>query len=197
MKRALRVLGLLVLILIVLGFVFRRAVLTGIASYLVHSDSPQKADIALVLAGDGDGNRILTAAQLARRGYVSRILVSGPSGEYGHFECDLAIPFAVKAGYPESYFLHFENDARSTREEARDAIVRLRELGARKILIVTSNYHTRRSGRIYRAAAPDLTFVVVAAPDSKFTPDGWWHSREAEKIVFMEWSKTLSSAFGI
>ena len=197
MRRALRLLGLLVLILIVLGFFFRRTVLTGIGSYLIQSDSPQKADVALVLAGDGDGNRILTAAQLARRGYVSRILVSGPSGEYGHYECDLAIPFAVKAGYPESYFLHFENHAKSTKEEARDAIVRLRELGARKVLIVTSNYHTRRSAKIYRSAAPDLTFVVVAAPDTNFTPDGWWHDREAEKVVFMEWSKTISSAFGI
>ena len=82
-----------------------------------------------------------------RRGYVSKVLVSGPSGIYGYHECDLAIPFAVKAGYPESYFLHFENDALSTKEEAHDRDPRLRQLGAHKVLLVTSDYHTRRAGK--------------------------------------------------
>ncbi len=100
----------------------------------------------------------------------------------------------MKAGYPESYFLHFENDARSTQDEARDAIPRLRQLGVHKVLLVTSDYHTRRSGKIFRAAAPDLQFVVVAAPDVSFTPDGWWHNRQGEKIAFMEWVKTANGA---
>jgi uncharacterized SAM-binding protein YcdF (DUF218 family) len=195
--RAFRIFALVFVAIVVLGLIFHNAVLGGLGSYLVKAEAPQKADIALVLAGDGDGNRILTAAQLTRRGYVSKVLVSGPSGMYGHYECDLAIPFAVKAGYPESYFLHFENDARSTKEEARDAIARLRQLGAHKILLVTSDYHTRRAGKIYRAAAPDLQFIVVAAPDTSFTPDGWWHSRQGEKVAFNEWVKTLTEPFGI
>ena len=196
-KRVLRTLALILAIVVILGLVFRHAVLTGMGSYLVKSDVPEKADIALVLAGDGAGNRILAAAQLVRRGYVTRVLVSGPSGTYGRYECDLAIPFAVKAGYPESYFLHFENDARSTKEEARDTIVRLHQLGAHKVLLVTSDYHTRRAGKIYRAAAPDLRFVVVAAPDIDFTVDGWWHNRQAQKTAFNEWLKTVTEPFGI
>jgi uncharacterized SAM-binding protein YcdF (DUF218 family) len=196
-KRALRILALVLVAVIVLALIFHNAVLAGLGSYLIKAEAPQKADIALVLAGDGNGNRILTAAQLTRRGYVSKVLVSGPSGTYGHYECDLAIPFAVKAGYPESYFLHFENDAGSTQEEARDTIARLRQLGAHKILLVTSDYHTRRAGKIYRAAAPDLQFIVVAAPDTNFTPDGWWHNRQGEKTAFLEWIKTLTEPFGI
>jgi uncharacterized SAM-binding protein YcdF (DUF218 family) len=196
-KRALRILPLVLAAIIVLALIFHNAVLAGLGSYLVKADAPEKADIALVLAGDSAGNRILTAAQLARRGYVPRVLVSGPSGMYGHYECDLAIPFAVKAGYPESYFLHFENDARSTQEEAHDAVARLRQLGVHKILLVTSDYHTHRAGRIFRAAAPDLQFIVVAAPDENFTADGWWHNRQGEKIAFIEWLKTVTEPFGI
>jgi uncharacterized SAM-binding protein YcdF (DUF218 family) len=196
-KRAFRTLALILAILVLLGLVFHNALLAGLGSYLVKADSPEKADIALVLAGDSEGNRILAAAQLVRRGYVSQVLVSGPSGIYGYYECDLAIPFAVKAGYPESYFLHFEHDARSTQEEARDAVVRLRQLGAHKILLVTSDYHTRRAGKIFRSAAPDLQFVVIAAPDSNFTAGGWWHNRQGEKTAFNEWVKTLTEPFGI
>ena len=197
MKRAFRILALVLAASVVLGLIFHNAVLGAMGAYLVNAGPPEKADIALVLAGDGEGNRILTAAQLARRGYISRVLVSGPSGIYGLHECDLAIPFAVKAGYPESYFLHFENDARSTKEEAQEAVARLRQLGAHKILLVTSDYHTRRSGKIFRAAAPDLEFIVVGAPDTSFTTDGWWHNRQGEKIAFNEWVKTLTEPFGI
>jgi uncharacterized SAM-binding protein YcdF (DUF218 family) len=166
-------------------------------AYLIKADQPEKADIALVLAGDGEGNRILKAAQLARRGFVSKVLVSGPSGVYGQYECDLAIPFAVKSGYPASYFVHFENDALSTQEEARAATARLRQMGMHKVLLVTSDYHTRRAGKIFRAAAPDLKFIVVAAPDKYFTANGWWHNRQGEKIAFNEWTKTLTEPFGI
>jgi uncharacterized SAM-binding protein YcdF (DUF218 family) len=196
-KRPFRTFALVLIAIVVLGLIFHTAVLAGLGSYLIKSDRPEKADIALVLAGDGEGYRILKAAQLARQGYVSDVLVSGPSGMYGQYECDLAIPFAVKAGYPESYFMHFENEARSTQEEARDAIERLRQLGMHKVLLVTSDYHTRRAGKIYRAAAPDLQFVVVAAPDRYFTADGWWHNRQGKKIAFNEWVKTLTEPFGI
>ena len=197
MKRALRTLALALAAAVVLGLIFHNAVLAGLGSYLVQAGAPEKTDIALVLAGDTNGNRILTAAQLARRGYVSRVLVSGPGGLYGYHECDLAIPFAVKAGYPESYFLHFEHEARSTKEEADVAITRMRQLGAHRVLLVTSDYHTRRAARIFRAAAPDLHFIVVAAPDKDFTAGGWWHSREGQKVAFTEWVKTVTERFGI
>ena len=183
--------------IVVLGLLFRNTILAALGSYLVKADAPEKADIGLVLAGDGEGNRILTAAKLVRQGYISQVLVSGPSGHYGYHECDLAIPFAVKAGYPESYFLHLESDARSTQEEAREAIARLRQMGVHKVLLVTSDYHTRRAGKIYRSAAPDLQFVVVSAPDRYFTAGGWWHNRQGEKIAFNEWTKTLTEPFGI
>ena len=197
MKRFLRTLALVLALAVLLGLIFHNAVLAGLGSYLVKSQPPEKADLAVVLAGDADGNRILAAAQLVRREYVPKVLVSGPGGLYGYHECDLAIPFAVKAGYPQSYFLHFENEARSTREEARDTIAHLRQLGVHKILLVTSDYHTRRAGKIFRSAAPDLQFVVVAAPDSNFTPGGWWHNRQGEKTAFIEWIKTITEPFGI
>jgi uncharacterized SAM-binding protein YcdF (DUF218 family) len=197
LKRPTRIFALLFLAIVVLGVIFHTAVLRELGSYLVKADQPEKADIALVLAGDGEGNRILKAAQLARRGYVSKVLVSGPSGLYGQYECDLAIPFAIKSGYPASYFVHFENDALSTKEEAHDAIARLRQMGIHRVLLVTSDYHTRRAGKIFRTAAPDLKFIVVAAPDKYFTPNGWWHNRQGEKIAFNEWTKTLTEPLGI
>lgn len=166
-------------------------------AYLERDSPPEKADWAFVLAGDGYGHRILKAGDLVRQGYVPRAIVSGPSGNYGVSECDLAIPFAVKAGYPASYFLPFPIEAHSTREESIAAAAELHKLGAKRVLLVTSNYHTRRAGKIFRAAAPDIEFVVVGAPDERFRVDDWWHDREAEKTFLNEWLKTIATWFNV
>jgi uncharacterized SAM-binding protein YcdF (DUF218 family) len=181
----------------ILALVFHAAILGALGGYLVRAGAPEKADIALVLAGDFLGNRIVKAASLVRDGYAPKVMVSGPPGVYGFFESDLAIPFAVKSGYPDSYFLNFKNQARSTMEEAQAAVPELRRIGARRVLLVTSNFHTRRSGRIFRAAAPDMTFFVVAADDPNFAPDRWWKNREGRKTFVIEWMKTVAEWVGL
>lgn len=186
-----------VLALAMVVVIFHSQILGALGGYLVQEEAPQKADAAVVLAGDSWGNRILTAAQLERDGYVPKVLVSGPDGEYGLYESDLAIPFAVKHGYPESYFVAVKNEARSTRAEAMALLPEIRREGIRRLLVVTSSFHTRRAGRIFREAAPDLTIVVVGAPDRNFTPQGWWRNREAQKTFVTEWEKTIAGWLGI
>jgi uncharacterized SAM-binding protein YcdF (DUF218 family) len=176
---------------------FHAPILGAFGAFLVKAGPPQKADIALVLAGDSFGLRILKAAELVRDGYAPKVLVSGPAGLYGYYECDLAIPFAVNHGYPESYFLHFRHSARSTQQEAAESVPELRRLGAKSVLLVTSDFHTRRAGKIFRLAGPDLTWYVVAAPDHDFSASGWWRSREGRKVFMFEWMKTVSEWFGV
>jgi uncharacterized SAM-binding protein YcdF (DUF218 family) len=171
-----------------------------LAGLLIRDEGPAKADALVVLAGDPYGQRLLHAAELARQGYAGKVIVSGPS-YFDIHECDIAIQFAVRKGYPVEYFIALPNDALSTREEARVVLEELKRRGMRSFLLVTSDYHTARAGRIYRSTmkklggGPDMR--LVAAPDKWFSRDGWWKSREGLKIVFMEWSKTLATAAGI
>jgi uncharacterized SAM-binding protein YcdF (DUF218 family) len=187
----------IVAVAVVIAGLAHERVLGAMGSFLVQASPPEKADIAVVLAGDSFGNRILTAAQLAKDGYVPVVLVSGPGGEYDLHECDLAIPFAVRHGYPESYFAHFEHNARSTREEADVIVPELRRRNVHKVLLVTSNFHTRRAGALFRSAAPEMTIVTIAAPDENFTPHGWWHKREGQKTFLVEWEKNVAGWLGI
>jgi uncharacterized SAM-binding protein YcdF (DUF218 family) len=171
--------------------------LSAFGGYLIHDESPAPADMVVVLAGDYAGNRILTAAELVRRGLAPKALISGPGDVYGQYESDLAIAFAVRHGFPESYFVAFPNEAKSTAAEADAVIPELRKLHAHRIEIVTSNFHTRRAGNIYRSRARDLEFHVVAAPDTYFSGDGWWKNREGRKTFLAEWEKTVATWFGI
>ena len=169
----------------------------ALGGYLVQSESPVTADTAVVLAGDFTGNRIVTAAKLVKEGFAPHVLVSGPAGLYGMFECDLEIPYAVRQGYPATYFVRFPNDSKSTASEAAAIIPQLRKLHVHRIDLVTSTFHTRRSGRIFRSLAPDIETHVVAAPDPYFTPDAWWKNREGRKVFLLEWAKTVASWLGM
>jgi len=191
-KRFLRATAFILAVAVVLLVVFREAILADLGNFLIKAGPPQKADVIVVLAGDGFGHRILTAGELIKEGYAPKALISGPDGNYGIYECDLAIPFAVRAGDPEAYFTHLEHHARSTADEAQEIVKKLREMGVKRVILVTSNYHTRRSGKIFHRAAPDLDFIVVAAPDEFFKPDSWWHNREASKTFVYEWMKTVA-----
>ncbi len=168
-----------------------------IGAFLIKSEAPFRADMIVVLAGDWAGYRILKGGELVKRGYAAQVLVSGPLGYYGRSEDSLAIPFAVEHGYPQEYFIGFPNRSHSTVEEADDILPELQKRGVKKFILVTSDYHTRRAGRIYHARANGFEMRVVAAPDEYFTAKGWWRTREGRKTVFLEWTKTITSLFGI
>jgi uncharacterized SAM-binding protein YcdF (DUF218 family) len=192
-KRAIRFAGVAALALVVACALFFTQILAALGSFLEKSESPQPAGAVFVLAGDPSGNRILKAAMLVREGYAPEVIVSGPQQSvYGFYESDLAIAFAEKAGYPKSYFIRFPSHALSTRDEASAAAAEFHRLALKRVILVTSDYHTRRAGNLFRAAAPDIAFVVVAAPDLHFTPRGWWRDREGRKTFLLEWMKTIA-----
>jgi uncharacterized SAM-binding protein YcdF (DUF218 family) len=168
-----------------------------VGGFLVKAEAPFRADMIVVLAGDGMGHRILKGGELVEQGFAPRVLVSGPSGIYGHSEDSLAISFAVDHGYPQDYFIGFPNTSRSTVEEAQAILPELQKRGVKKFILVTSDFHTARAGRIYRKRANGLDMRVVAANDEYFTAKGWWHTREGCKTVFLEWTKTIANLFGI
>ncbi len=166
-------------------------------SLLVHNDPPASADVIVVLAGDPYGNRILKGAELVKQGYAPKVLVSGPAGLYDLHECDLAIPFAVRRGFPAEWFVPVPHEAHSTDEEALLFVPVLARFGAHRVIVVTSDYHTRRALRILHARWPGIDVSMVAAHDQYFSPGGWWHNREGRKVFLLEWTKTLSSFAGM
>jgi uncharacterized SAM-binding protein YcdF (DUF218 family) len=173
--------------------------LGALGAALIHDDGATRADIAVVLAGDQWGNRILKAAELVRDGYVPAVLVSGPP-LYEIPESSLAIELAVRHGYPRTWFIGLPNSALSTRQEARDILSELRRRNVHTFILVTSDYHTARAARIYRATERQMGGAevrTVAAPDKYFVSHSWWRSRQGLKTGFMEWSKTLATVVGI
>ena len=184
-------------ILLAAGVLARSHWLPALGYALVHNEGPAKADLVVVLGGDYYGLRILKGAELVSAGYVPRVLVSGVGGLYGHHESDLAIDFAASKGYPRDEFVALQYPALSTLDEARAVIRELHSRGVHRYLLVTSEFHTARAGRIFRREARDMDVHVVAAATPVWGNGAWWKDREGRKIWLNEFMKTVADFLGI
>ena len=164
----------------------------------MENDRPQKADAILVLGGDEAGFRITKGAQLAQAGYAPYVIVDGPKF-LGGYESDVTIKYAEQKGYPDSVFhpLQLPPGVNSTRAESQYVGLYFKQEKINKVLLVTSNYHTRRAASLMRKTNPWLQVVVVPAPDEFFKADGWWKTREGQKTFLLEWLKTFAAWVGL
>ena len=193
--------GAIVLLLALAASLTHTLWLGALGRALVEDDGPAKADAVLVLGGDVWGTRVETAARLVRAGFAPIVLISGAPAAYDTNEADLAIPFIVRQGYPADWFVALRNDAMSTAEESDLLLPELRRRGVHSLILVTSNFHTARAARTFRAAVhaaqSNIGVRVVPAPDRYFHADSWWRGRESRKIALGEWGKTVAHALGM
>ena len=174
---------------------------------LVSSDSlPPHADVAIVLQGSvlGEIARVAGAAQLLRQGTVAQALLSVPKQSYW----GESVPDAARAYIERNYgsaigdrviFCETGPDVDSTEQEAEALRGCIQKEGWRKVVVVTSNYHTRRAGRIWRSvlknAEPAIQLWVYGVDDPEFQPRGWWRKRLWAKTWFYEFTKLVAETF--
>ena len=101
--------------------------------------------------------------------------------------------FAVEHGYPRNLFSVVRISAQSTIDEARALGHEFRRMGARRIILVTSNFHSRRTALVFRLFLPDFQFWIVPAPDADFDPRSWWKVRHSRDLFFSEYQKIFGT----
>lgn len=185
------------IVFVTLLFFTRSWWLPAFGHALIKSDPPVSADAIVVLAGDASLSRLFRAEQLGKEGFAPVILVSGPQGMFGQNECELSIPAAKRAGHDTARMVCLGNPGRNTVDECKALLPEIEARKIKRLLVVTSNYHTRRAGKIWRSLAPQLDVRMVEAGDPDFAPDTWFRNREAQKIVLLEWTKSLAQLLGI
>lgn len=160
------------------------------AKFLIIDD-PQKSDAILVLAGETD-RRPARALELLNQGYARYIVFDVPDGPkvYGSSYLQLAQNWA--SAQPQSRALVVcPIQGLSTRAETEDAVECLRKLDTPSVLLVTSDFHTRRALSIFRKEVPEITFHVAAAYDPTQFGVQWWRHRQWAKTNLDEWMRLL------
>ena len=161
------------------------------AGRLLVVDAPQTSDLILVLAGETD-HRPAHALELLHRGLGRRVLIDVPADTKIYDVLQLELAQKYVRNLPDSAVVRLCPIAGlSTREETRDVERCLTPQDGTRILIVTSDFHTRRALTIFRHELRDKTFSVAAAHNPEEFGTRWWTHREWAKTLAGEWVRVL------
>lgn len=119
----------------------------------------EPADVIVVLGGSGP-NRAWRAAALYRQGIAPRVLVTGIG------DCESIRGHMVDSGVPQEA-IQIECAAQNTWENAEFSGPMLTAMGARRAILVTSWYHTRRAIACFRLVLPQLEWMSAPVERSE------------------------------
>jgi uncharacterized SAM-binding protein YcdF (DUF218 family) len=165
----------LVVLLALVAWSFPQQVLTV-------DSGPVKADVLVVLGGSSGTERAARAAELFKQGDAPRILVSG----FG--DCTSNGKLLEEEGVANADIV-LEPNSHSTRENAEFSMPLLRQMGAHRVIIVTSWYHSRRALTCFEHYAPDIKFY--SRPSYFGYSRAEWRPKGISSFVKSEYTKLL------
>jgi hypothetical protein len=177
----------LVVIAIVALFLWRAG------DYLVVNNA-RHSDVILVLEGDPGFQRFHAGLQIMGEGYGRTMLIdaSTDSAAYGRPEPEVLRNLITEnAGTQREQVRLCLMPKADTALEAMRCERCLRETGAHSVVLVTSEYHTRRALSIFRQRLPQYSWSTYAVSQPTIFRKDWWSDRKAAQTVAREWAKLL------
>ena len=156
-------------------------------------NQPQRSDVILLLAGDVNDTRYWKGIELLRTGYAQTMLVDTRSDivAFGRPVAELMEDF-IRRSAIDVPVLVCRVTGDSTLEELQSAYAAcIKHTALHSVLLVTSDYHTRRALSIARKIYPQYTWSAAAANSGLLSAPRWWTDREIAKNVFLEWQKVV------
>lgn len=180
--------------IIVVCIVATGAVWLWCAARFLTVNAPASSDIIIVVAGQNGEGRLRKALDLFQQGYGKQVLLDENT--------DLRVYGFVRAQLAEESVAHISGTAAgkvhvcpirgdSTFEEAAHVDKCVSQYGARSVLLVTSDYHTRRALATFKRILPRYYWSVAASEDSAEFGKNWWEHRAWAKRTITEWSKFI------
>lgn len=172
----------------------RRPLLRALGEWWVVDEAPHPAEVIVVLGGDNvRGDRVRHAVELYRQNWAPRLLLSGSTIRSYFSEGELMQREATAQGVPAGALVLAPHQAGSTLAEALHLRQVLHEQKVRSLIVVTSNFHTRRTRRIFHEVfrRHGTQVWVSAASDVNFDPARWWEQREGRGLLFLELLKCV------
>ncbi len=166
-------------------------VLAAKAGSFLVLDAPRPSDVILVLAGETN-RRPERALQLLAQGYGRRVVLDVPTNSklYEFTQIQLAEKYVQDLPQGASVSV-CPIDGLSTKDESKDAEKCIAREGGKSVLIVTSDYHTRRALSVFRREVPEHEYSVAAARNGEQFGARWWTHRQWAKTFVDEWLRLI------
>lgn len=154
-------------------------------------DAPERSDVILVLAGETD-RRSARALQLLDQGYGRRVMLDVPAAATVYKTSEMQLAEKYIQGLPQAAAVRIcAIEGLSTREESHEAEKCLAGEEGNRVLIVTSEFHTRRALSIFRHEVRGKSFSVAVVRDETQFGTRWWTHRQWAKTCVEEWTRML------
>ena len=184
-----------VIILIIIVAVLIGIIGLNLGKFLVESDKLEKANAIAVFSGDS-GARTERAVELLKEGYADYLILSGGKVYDDVTMSELMKNHAIKLGVDESKIL-IDDEASTTNENAEFTTNIIEENNFKSVIVVTSDYHTRRSKLAMEKAlentlidGEEVEVTVTPSKEEKFTTK-WWRSGNSVLMVISEYLKLM------
>ena len=177
--------------------------------FLVRQDPLEQSDAIFVLAG-GTVDRWLEGVELYRERHAPLIVLS--PGRLDPAEIDLrakgirwpnggelARAAMLQLGLSADVVQILPGNLDNTAQEAEALHQFVRQTGWRRLIVVTSPYHTRRTRLAFRRefAGSQVDVLIRAARFAESDPPRWWRHRADIRFVTSELPKVLLYGLGL
>ena len=177
-------------LIFILGVLLVGVFFAGAGRFLIV-DRPGNAAIIVVLAGEAE-QRPERGLQLLRDGYAPRLVFDVPANGRIFQTSQLEIAQRFIQQLPEAAAVSIcPISAVSTKGEVEDTERCLKAFDAHSVLLVTSDYHSRRALSIFGKLLRQYRFEIVPVSDPNEFGVKWWERREWAKTTVEEWAKLI------
>ena len=178
------------------------ALLFGGRFLVVADPLPARADAIVMLAGSIP-DRVLETAELYRSGVAPRVVVTRERLREGDAALrahgvrlpepdEMSMTALERLGVPAPAIVRLRRRTHSTESEAATIARWACRTRIRRLIVVTSRAHTRRSRLIFSRMLGDrMELTVRPSRFDSFSTRRWWRVRRDAKTVLYEWERLL------
>lgn len=171
----------------------RRPVFQWLGQSLDVGVVPDPATAIMILNGDIN-TRPLKAAQLYRQGLAPRVLYTRvrrrKEASIGSLPIEEQMKsMLIQCGVAQDDIEILDRVCVSTFDEAQTANDWLESHPGSTLIVVTNNYHTRRSRWVYQQCVPIERIQFVSAATDGYGPNDWWRNQDGFSLYLAEYLK--------
>jgi uncharacterized SAM-binding protein YcdF (DUF218 family) len=193
-----RGIGILVLIIILIGFTY--LLLRGAGAYLIVADEMEPAKAVVVLSG-GTESRMREALRLYNDNFGDVVILTETGEEIADLEVlhsfDMRIQL-MNNGVPSGNILITSIEVSSTVDEAKAVLDLMSRRQLSSAIVVTDPYHTRRTRKIFNDIfqGSNIDLFIRPVRGSWFNSRSWFLSPQGWQFTILEYLKLIGYTLG-